>query len=157
MDLKPYFLAMVTLVAACQTAPQERRLYDGEAYIHARWPIHSFQNYDPYPSAESAVIDAFVDFGGRDGLMRFSLGCGTFAMPFEITETARLTRPGDTSIIAPDLDKQACSDRLKTLSLELAQFMGSEPSIGYEADHMLTLRTEETVLELNSVEYVLAN
>ncbi len=150
-------IGAAALVTACQSVPQDRQLYSGEAFIHALWPVHAFNNYDPYPKADSAVIDAFVDFGGRDGLMRFSLGCGTFSMPFEITEDARLTLPGGASVVSPDLAKQTCSNKLKRRSRDLASFLESEPTIGFEAEHMLTLRSGDDVLELNSVEYVLSN
>ena len=150
-------LLFCVLLSSCNSVPKERQLYNGEDYLYGRWAIHSFNGFDPYPAASSAAIDAFVDFGLGDGLMRFSIGCGVFSTPYQVNDEARIEFPKETTLVLPDTSKLMCADNVKQLNDKLLVFMQSSPSVGLEPGYMLTLRSGRDALQLNSVEFVLSN
>lgn len=156
----PHFIVLVSVllsISACQSTPQMRPISNVDERLQAIIPIHNFNGYDPYPVAESARIESYVNFGAGDGLLRFSIGCGVFATPFAISEDSRLLLPNETKIIEPDFIKLSCDAADVRRSLELADFFRARPYIGYEDGHFVTLRKNKQVLQLNSVAYVLSN
>ena len=150
------FAVAAVVISACQTAGTSMPVSQGDERLQARWPIHNLNGYDPYPIAASARIDAFVDFGRGDGLLRFSLGCGVFSMPYEITQNSRLSLPDGAETIRPDQSALNCDAEVARRNLELVELMEGKPRIAFEDSFMFTLRSGRTVLELNSVEFVLS-
>lgn len=147
----------MTALASCHSSPKDRQLYAGEEYLFGRWAIHKFNNHDPYPAAESAKIDAFVDFGRGDRLLRFSMGCGVFSTLYDVSADSRIVLPPGTRVVAPDQEVLNCEPDSERLSAELVEFMQSSPSVGLEPVYMPTLRSGNDVLRLNSVVFVLSN
>ncbi len=148
-------VAVLASICACQTVDTGRVPHGYWKLAHSRWPIESFDSYDPYPAGYEGQISAYVDFGQGDGLLRYSLGCGVSAVPYQTYKDGSLRIESGIQVLEPEREGLGCDPELISVEKQFSDFMQSNPVMGGFADGGLPLRAKGKTLILGSVEGVL--
>ena len=147
-------LGAFLVFSACQSAPEIPMSADERNALQAKYPIAKFQEFEPYSDGRQ-TIDAYVDIS-RDGLLRTSLGCAVWAVPYALNSDRTLVLTGD--FVEPDYSRHTCSDGTEKREKELATFLSALPKIGrWHDDGTLTISGSGERLVVASVDYVLKN
>ena len=147
--------AVLASISACQSVDTGRVPHGYWELAYGRWPIENFDNYDPYPRGYEGGISAYVDFGQADGLLRYSLGCGVSAFPYQTYKDASLRIDDGIRVLEPEREALGCDPELISAEKQFSHFMQSNPVMGKFNDGKLPLRSEGKALILSSVEGVL--
>jgi hypothetical protein len=138
--------------AACKSTPAIAMSAQERSALQARYPIAVFQGFEPYSDGRR-TIDAYVDIA-RDGLLRASLGCAVWTVPYSLNADRTLVVTDD--FVEPDYSRHECSDGIAKREKELASFLSTSPKVGkWRDDGTLTISGSGDGLVVASVDHVL--